>query len=318
MMADVAYGPTVLAAATIAWRGEHALRPIPWPSWVALCPEAVFRLHQTPEDPDQPGQKLLTSASYRLLAIQSGSLQVILSGYNPLTLGSGAVLLLPAGSTGSLHARHRFRGTSVLFDVVYQPRDRRSWASSLPTTPFIQPSPRQLWGRDVPLEPPRHLHHASQQLIVSVHNQYWCGLAAHLRADAALATWLADVIGEGVQEGFLLQAKDPALQRALRLLHEKSYTDLQVHELAQAAGLSLASFRRRVWNEYGRSPADIMNTHRLHHAMALLRQPDQTISQVAVDCGYGTAATFIRAFRRATGLTPGAWRRNGAAIGDYR
>jgi AraC family transcriptional regulator len=47
---------------------------------------------------------------------------------------------------------------------------------------------------------------------------------------------------------------------------------------------------------------------RLHCAAVRLRRSADTIAAVALDCGFDDLSTFNRQFRRATGLTPGAFR----------
>lgn len=55
---------------------------------------------------------------------------------------------------------------------------------------------------------------------------------------------------------------------------------------------------------------------RLRRAAQLLAQPERSITEVALDCGFGDLSNFVRTFRRATGVTPGAFRR--AARGDRK
>ena len=47
---------------------------------------------------------------------------------------------------------------------------------------------------------------------------------------------------------------------------------------------------------------------RIERACTLLKGDEEPISGVALACGYGDQAAFTRAFRRAVGLTPSAYR----------
>jgi len=53
---------------------------------------------------------------------------------------------------------------------------------------------------------------------------------------------------------------------------------------------------------------------RLHRAAVKLRRSSDTIAAVALDCGFDDLSTFNRQFRRATGLTPSAYRARRAPL----
>ena len=46
--------------------------------------------------------------------------------------------------------------------------------------------------------------------------------------------------------------------------------------------------------------------------------PDATVAEAAHDAGYESEAAFSRAFKKATGVTPGAWRDGHVASPDER
>lgn len=80
-----------------------------------------------------------------------------------------------------------------------------------------------------------------------------------------------------------------------------------------AAGLELGerTLQRRL-RDIGTSFHDELNHVRRDLALRLLRQPDVTVTGVALLLGYGEVSSFHRAFRRWTGTTPGRFRRNDA------
>jgi AraC family transcriptional regulator len=43
--------------------------------------------------------------------------------------------------------------------------------------------------------------------------------------------------------------------------------------------------------------------------MTLLRQPDPSLSEIALACGFADQSHFSRVFTRQTGLSPRVWRR---------
>lgn len=63
----------------------------------------------------------------------------------------------------------------------------------------------------------------------------------------------------------------------------------------------------------GQPPHAWISERRMERAQALLRQPGADLSQVALALGYPDQSTFGTAFRKATGLSPGRWRRAATA-----
>ena len=53
---------------------------------------------------------------------------------------------------------------------------------------------------------------------------------------------------------------------------------------------------------------DLLDQMRHAHAVRLLEQPELSVEEIAERVGYASAASFHRAFRRWTGLSPGAFR----------
>ena len=47
----------------------------------------------------------------------------------------------------------------------------------------------------------------------------------------------------------------------------------------------------------------------IERAKALLADPERSVTDIALDCGYGLPGSFATAFCKSTGLTPSAFRR---------
>jgi AraC-like DNA-binding protein len=82
-------------------------------------------------------------------------------------------------------------------------------------------------------------------------------------------------------------------------------------ELARKAGLCGRTAERRFKRIFGTTPAAYGIRMRILRAAELLRlhADSLTISEVAARCGYDDSNYFSRSFRRATGLSPRAYRR---------
>lgn len=84
--------------------------------------------------------------------------------------------------------------------------------------------------------------------------------------------------------------------------------------VAGRLGLSARTLKRRLADE-GASFRQVLDGLRSDRAARLLRE-GRTLADVAERLGYADAAGFSRAFRRWTGLTPGAWRRRAPSRGE--
>ncbi len=80
-------------------------------------------------------------------------------------------------------------------------------------------------------------------------------------------------------------------------------------EVAGALGYSPSYLSRLVTRHLGRSLSEQVQSRRMEAAKQLLENPDLSVSAVAEELGYSDPAHFSRAFNRATGLSPRAYRR---------
>lgn len=101
---------------------------------------------------------------------------------------------------------------------------------------------------------------------------------------------------------------------ALRRIEERHGARISMDELAAAAAVSPFHFLRIFEQVVGVTPGQYMLRMRLRRAAVNLRRSDDAIAAVASDCGFADLSTFNRQFRRATGLTPGAYRERRAPL----
>lgn len=122
----------------------------------------------------------------------------------------------------------------------------------------------------------------------------------------ALRVWAAS--SRHTRPGWLTAAMDPALGPALTAIHREPTRDWSVDELARLAALSRSSFATRFTALLGESPGAYVTGQRLEHAAHLLRSTTEPIARIAGIVGYTSDAAFSRAFTRAYGDSPRAWR----------
>ncbi len=113
--------------------------------------------------------------------------------------------------------------------------------------------------------------------------------------------------------GWLAATRDPAVGKALALLHGRHAHPWTVAELARATGLSRTVLAERFKHFLGESPIAYLTRWRLQLGARALTTTSYGVAQVAFDVGYESEAAFNRAFKREYGLPPARYRRDKAA-----
>ena len=109
--------------------------------------------------------------------------------------------------------------------------------------------------------------------------------------------------------GWLASLRDPAIGRALSLLHSHPARNWTTEDLADQVHLSRSAFAERFTALLGQPPMRYLTVWRMQLAAQSLRLGRLSIAQIAYDCGYESEATFTRAFKREFGAPPSTWRR---------
>lgn len=106
----------------------------------------------------------------------------------------------------------------------------------------------------------------------------------------------------------VLAIADPDVARAARLIREQACQRLRIAQVAEAVGLSRRVLEQRFQRALDRSPKAEILRLRMERAKMLLSTTDTAIATVAKASGFGSLEYFARAFRRAAGITPRAYR----------
>jgi AraC-like DNA-binding protein len=103
---------------------------------------------------------------------------------------------------------------------------------------------------------------------------------------------------------------DRGLRLALEAIHRDCARDWTVEELARIAGSSRSALAERFRTQLGVSPRQYLIDWRMSRAAKLLGSTDLSVAEVALATGYASEPAFARTFKRATGITPGRYRRD--------
>ena len=85
--------------------------------------------------------------------------------------------------------------------------------------------------------------------------------------------------------------------------------------MAAEAALEPKYFCRVFRQITGRTPINYLNYYRVECAAELLCTTQGSITDIALECGFGDVSYFSRMFRRYKGQTPGQYRRAHLAAG---
>jgi AraC-like DNA-binding protein len=120
------------------------------------------------------------------------------------------------------------------------------------------------------------------------------------------------------QTGWLAGMRDPAVGRALSLMHQRPGEAWTLERLGDEAALSRSSLHERFVHFIGQPPMQYLTQWRMQLAAGWLRDTDAKVIDIALEVGYENEAAFSRAFRRAVGESPAAWRRARRADAQVR
>ena len=100
------------------------------------------------------------------------------------------------------------------------------------------------------------------------------------------------------------------LKRALEMLEGDLTEGPSLAELAHHVGFHPTSFCRAFKQSIGVSPHRYLLERRVAAAKEMMADHGLTLTQIALDCGFGTSSQFSEIFRRLTGMSPSDYRRS--------
>jgi len=98
---------------------------------------------------------------------------------------------------------------------------------------------------------------------------------------------------------------------------EEADAQPNLSELAAIAGFSDYHFHRVFLFMVGDTVMEYVRKRKLARAACRVSHTDDRLLDIALDCGFGTQETFIRAFRKLFGMTPGTYRKRRVDTPSY-
>lgn len=249
-------------------------------------------------------------------AILEGSSRLAIDGQEPIELGEGDFVLIPAV--------HGFVMSSLApavdgrdpLSITHLPGEVRLGDPDAPI------NVRLLVGHFVFGSPDAALLVSLLPKLIHVRGERRLGMIVKLLGDEArserpareaILTRLMEVLlvealrstaGTSTSPGLLRGLADERLAAAIRLMHEKPTHDWTVEQLAQAAALSRSAFFDRFRRAVGIAPMEYLLSWRMALAKNLLLRGRTGVKEIAERVGYGSASAFSVAFTRFVGLPP--------------
>lgn len=121
-----------------------------------------------------------------------------------------------------------------------------------------------------------------------------------------LRRFVAAIPADG--QSWLRALLDPALSRALAAIHARPEQAWTVDNMARRANLSRSAFAERFRQCMGQTPMQYLTSHRLRKAAWQLRHTAQPVGRIAEAAGYASASAFTQSFLRHYGCSPRAYR----------
>ena len=99
-----------------------------------------------------------------------------------------------------------------------------------------------------------------------------------------------------------------AMKRVLRKIRSEYHKPLSLDVLAEQADMSPKYFCRAFRIFTGRTPIDYLNYYRVKCAAELLKNTNESVTGIALSCGYSDSAYFSRTFSKYKGMSPTQYR----------
>ena len=128
-----------------------------------------------------------------------------------------------------------------------------------------------------------------------------------LRIYAILARWYLDEI-RTMPEHDVHSLKSEVFSAVMTFINDHFREKISLDSVAEFSGFSRYYFSRSFRQQTGYSFKEYLRRKRVEAAADLLARTGKPMRDIAVECGFGSIATFNRGFRETKGCTPSQYR----------
>lgn len=116
-------------------------------------------------------------------------------------------------------------------------------------------------------------------------------------------------LGKLPSEAWTDQKLDHRVEKAMEFLHANLARKINADDAARAAGVSVRNLNHLFRSQVRMAPMSVLLNYRLDRACHLLRHTEQSIEQVAENCGFPNRYYFSRMLKQHRGISPAAYRK---------
>jgi AraC family transcriptional regulator len=99
-------------------------------------------------------------------------------------------------------------------------------------------------------------------------------------------------------------------RKVKELIEASLHSTIRLPDCARKARLSASYFSRAFKATFGSTVCDYIRRRRVERAQRLMLLSKESLSQIALACGFADQAHYCRVFRSVVGLSPSVWRRH--------
>jgi len=275
--------------------------------------------------------------------VASGSCWAAIAGQSPVRMEAGDIVLFPQGDSHVMSSAPGMRAENLDVGMFFHPRppqlpfalcvDEKGGTTALldgggpnrtkvvcgflgcdarPFNPLLASLPRMIHMPGAATGNGSWISHFLRTVVEESNSRRPGGEAMLERMSEMMFVDVLRRYVDGLpagETGWLAGLRDPGVGRALSLMHGRPAEDWTMERLGESAGLSRSVLHERFAHFLGQPPMQYLAAWRMQLAAGMLRDSDAKLIEVALDVGYESEAAFSRAFKRAVGTSPGAWRR---------
>lgn len=231
---------------------------------------------------------------------------------NEFELHEGDLLLILSRDIHSLRAKdgekHGYYVMKIDPAVLYSPTDQSPYQYIIPFK-LNKENKRCIWRKNELVS--SQIYNVLKNITDSVDKQeYARDLSKKINCMHLLLYVLRDWNACGMCNDENNSDVSTLVYRSIEYINGNYMHDITALDCAHEIGLSYSYFSRQFCKVTGKSFREYLNTVRCNNAEKLLLTTDDSVSNIAYECGYNDLCYFISVFRQSRGISPNKYRKN--------
>lgn len=245
-------------------------------------------------------------SALELFYVQNGTLVYETpGGTRTLHAGSGGIL-----NSGVLHSTHVLPGEPVLQKIhLFEPSLLGGSLGSRIEKKYLLPVITDTARELIVFEPQKPQQAEILEKLKASFEIPRDAFGYELRLRSALSDLWLDILSLPRPEKSTCRASsDGACKAMMAYIHEHSMELLRIGQIAAAGCCSEREAYRTFQECLHTTPLGYLQSFRLQNACVRLAETEDSVTQIAADCGFSSLSYFGKVFHRAFGCTPVAYR----------